>query len=52
MSNLEAAAEAFAQQKQAAYVAKRGGSVPAKVAFDVYLWAFNSFLKNPDQSAA
>ena len=47
MSNIEAAAEAYAQKMQAAYVAKRGGRVPVKAAFDVYLWAFNSFMRNP-----
>lgn len=47
MTNLEAAAEAFAQKKQAAYIKKRGGSVPAKAALDVYLWAFKSFIANP-----
>lgn len=48
MSNLEAAAEIYAQRKQASYVAKRGGRVPAKAAFDVYVWAFNRFVSNPD----
>lgn len=48
MSNLEAAADAYAKQKQAAYIAKRGGSVPAKAALDIYLWAFNKFVANPE----
>ena len=48
MSNLEAAADAYAKQKQAAYIAKRGGSVPAKAALDIYLWAFNKFVSNPE----
>jgi hypothetical protein len=48
MTNLEAAADAYAKDKQAAYVAKRGGSVPVKAALDVYLWAFNRFVANPD----
>jgi len=52
MNNLEAAAEAYAQKKQAEYVAKRGGAVPPKAAFDVYVWAFNSFINNPDKSPA
>jgi hypothetical protein len=48
MTNLEAAAEAYAQKMQAAYVAKRGGSVPANVALGVYIWAFNRFMQNPE----
>lgn len=47
-SNLEAAAEAYAQRKQRQYVMKRAGSVPAKAALDVYLWAFSRFMANPD----
>ncbi len=48
MTNLETAAELYAQRKQAAYVAKRGGRVPALAAFEVYVWAFNRFISNPD----
>lgn len=50
-TNLEAAAEQYAQRKQAEYVAKRGGSVPASAAFNVYVWAFNRFLAKPDEAA-
>jgi hypothetical protein len=48
MSNIEAAAEVYAQRKQREYVMKRGGSVPARAAFDVYMWAFQRFMRNPD----
>lgn len=48
MSNLEIAADHYAKQKQASYIAKRGGSVPAKAALDIYLWAFNRFIANPE----
>lgn len=48
VTNLEAAAEAYAQRRQAEYVTKRGGSVPVRAAFDVYVWAYNRFIANPD----
>ena len=51
MTNLEAAAEVYARRMEAAYIAKRGGRVPVKVAFDVYCWAFNRFVANPEASA-
>lgn len=48
MTNLQAAAEEYAQRKQAQYVAKRGDRVPARAAFDVYMWAFNRFVNNAE----
>lgn len=51
-TNLEAAADAYAQQAVAKYVAKRGGSVPLNAAFNVYMWAFNRFVANPEIAAA
>lgn len=47
-TNLEAAAAEFARRAEAAYVAKRGGTVPAQAALNVYLWAFNRFIANPE----
>ena len=51
MSNLEHAAADYARRKEAAYVAKRGGSVPPNAALNVYLWAFERFLANPEVAA-
>lgn len=48
-SNLETAAAQYAEHMQAKYIAKRGGSVPASAALDVYMWAFNRFMANPDR---
>lgn len=52
MSKLEAAAERYARRKEAAYIAKRGGSVPAGAALNVYMWAFNKFMANPEDADA
>ena len=51
-NNLEAAAEAYARKMERAYVVKRGGRVPTNVAFNIYLWAFNRFLANPEIESA
>ncbi|WP_164898552.1 hypothetical protein [Mesorhizobium sp. M7A.F.Ca.MR.362.00.0.0] len=51
MTNLEAAAEAFAQNEQRKYVEKRGGAVPWLAAFNVYVWAYNRFIANPERFA-
>lgn len=48
MTNLEAAAEAYAQRMQRAYVEKRGGRAPVDAAFNVYVWAYKRFVANPD----
>lgn len=44
LSNIEAAADAYAKRKEAAYIQKRGGHVPANVALGIYIWAFNRFV--------
>lgn len=51
MSNLEHAADGYARRKEAAYVAKRGGAVPPRAALNVYLWAFDRFMANPEVTA-
>lgn len=50
MTNLETAAADYARRKEAAYIAKRGGRVPASAALGVYLWAFNRFTANPERN--
>lgn len=49
MTNLEAAAEHYAQEQQRKYVMKRGGSAPESAAFAVYFAAFKAFIANPDR---
>ena len=51
MSNLEHAAADYARRKEAAYVAKRGGAAPPNAALNVYLWAFERFMANPEVAA-
>lgn len=47
MTNLETAAHEYAKQREASYIAKRGGAVPVRAAHGIYVWAFNRFIANP-----
>ena len=51
-NNLEAAADHYAREQSRKYVEKRGGAAPVQAAFDVYMWAFNRFMANPDEIQA
>lgn len=48
MTNMEAAATAYAREREAAYIRKRGGAVSARAAFNVFCWAYDRFMKNPE----
>lgn len=51
MTNLEASALDYARRQERAYIAKRGGSVPIAAALNVFMWAYNRFLSNPERFA-
>lgn len=51
LTNLEAAASDYARTMERKYIAKRGGSVPAWVALNVWISAYDSFLRRPDRQS-